>query len=121
MTDSPAVEIHTEVFNDVFLSHLDNMARTQICYGGSGSGKSVFMAQRCIYDVMKGGRNSLVPRQVGRTIRGSVFTEINRVINSWGVQELFTVNKTDMLITCSNGYQIIFAGLDDIEKLKTLN
>ena len=120
MTDSPAVEIHTEVFNDVFLSHLDNMARTQICYGGSGSGKSVFMAQRCIYDVMKGGRNYLVPRQVGRTIRGSVFTEINRVINSWGVQELFTVNKTDMLITCSNGYQIIFAGLDDIEKLKSL-
>lgn len=117
---SPQIEIHSEVFNPVFIRHLENMARTQIQFGGSGSGKSVFLAQRCVFDVMKGRRNYLVLRQVGRTIRGSVYTEINRVIGNWGVRALFTVNKTDMLITCSNGYQIIFAGLDDIEKLKSI-
>jgi len=69
---------------------------------------------------MQGGRNYLVCRQVGRTIRGSVFTEICRVINEWDVNSLFNINKSDMLITCSNGYQIIMAGLDDIEKLKSL-
>jgi phage terminase large subunit len=114
------VEIHADVFNATYLPYLDEMARAQIFYGGSGSGKSVFLAQRCVYDIMRGGRNYLVVRQVGRTIRGSVFTEVNKVIHEWGVSHLFNINKTDMLITCTNGYQIIFAGLDDIEKLKSL-
>lgn len=117
MTD---VTIHTEVFNDAYLPFLDCTARTQIFYGGAGSGKSVFLAQRCVYDLLCGGRNYLVCRAVGRTIRGSVFTEILRVISEWGVGALFAVNKSDMLITCQNGYQIIFAGLDDVEKVKSL-
>lgn len=114
------VEIHTEVFNEVYVPYLDCAVRTQIFYGGAGSGKSVFLAQRCIFDLLCGGRNYLVCRAVGRTLRGSVFTEIVRIIYGWDVSELFHVNKTDMLITCQNGYQIIFAGLDDIEKLKSL-
>lgn len=114
------VEIDLDVFNKEYIPHLNNMARTQIFFGGSGSGKSVFLAQRCIYDIMRGGRNYLVCRAVGRTIRGSVFTEIVKVISQWGLSDLFTVNKTDMLITCTNGQQIMFAGLDDIEKLKSL-
>jgi phage terminase large subunit len=114
------IEIYPEVFNAVYIPYLGDMARTQIFYGGSASGKSVFLAQRCVYDIMSGGRNYLITRQVGRTIRGSVFTEINRVISEWGVSHLFQVNKSDMTITCVNDYQIIFAGLDDVEKLKSL-
>lgn len=114
------VQIDPRVFNDVYLPHLDNMARTQIYYGGSSSGKSVFLAQRDVIDVMKGGRNFLVCRQVGRTLRGSVVQEINKVITQWGLHKLFSINKTDGTVTCSNGYQIIFAGLDDVEKLKSL-
>ncbi len=120
MTRTIEVEITPDVFNPAFLPHLNNLARTQIFYGGSGSGKSVFLAQRCVYDLMRGGRNYLITRQVGRTLRGSVFTEIVKVIAEWGVDGLFSVNKSDMLITCQNGYQIIFAGLDDAEKLKSL-
>jgi phage terminase large subunit len=114
------IDIHLEVFNPVYVPHLQNGARTQIFYGGAGSGKSVFLAQRCVMDILQGGRNYLITRAVARTIRGSVFNEICRVINGWGLDGLFTINKTDMLITCSNGYQIIFAGLDDSEKLKSI-
>jgi len=114
------VEIDRAIFNDVYVPYLSDMSRTQIFYGGSSSGKSVFIAQRCVMDVMRGNRNYLVARQVGRTLRGSVFTEITRVINEWGVNELFNINKSDMLITCHNGYQIIFVGLDDTEKLKSI-
>jgi phage terminase large subunit len=117
MTD---VIIEPDVFNAVYLPYLKETARTQIFYGGSASGKSVFLAQRTVYDVMCGGRNYLVCRMVGRTLRGSVFTEICKVIADWGVGGLFAINKSDMLITCTNGYQIIFAGLDDVEKLKSL-
>lgn len=114
------VNIDTRVFNPVYLPYLDNMARTQIFYGGSSSGKSVFIAQRCIYDLLRGGRNYLVTRQVARTARGSVYQQLTRIIDEWGVGELFTISKSDMLITCQNGYQIIFGGLDDVEKLKSI-
>ena len=115
------VQIDPAVFNDVYLPHLDNMARTQVFYGGSSSGKSVFVVgQRAVMDIMRGGRNYLICRQVGRTIRNSVFNEVLKVIRNWGVSELFTVNKSDMVITCSNGYQILFGGLDDVEKMKSI-
>jgi phage terminase large subunit len=114
------VDVHTEVFNPVYLPYLDCMQRTQIFYGGSASGKSVFLAQRAIFDLLRGGRNYLVARQIGRTIRGSVAMEMAKVISAWGVGGLFNVNKTDGTITCNNGYQIIFVGLDDVEKLKSI-
>lgn len=117
---NPEVEIHLDVFNDAFIPHLDNASRVQIFYGGSGSGKSVFLAQRAVVDLLKGGRNYLVCRAVARTLRGSVFSEIFKVIEGWGLLRFFTISKTDMLITCSNGYQIIFVGLDDVEKLKSI-
>ncbi len=70
--------------------------------------------------MLNGGRNFLVCRQVGRTLRGSVIQEVTKVIREWGLSELFHVNKTDGTITARNGYQIVFAGLDDVEKLKSL-
>ena len=113
--------VYPEVINAAYLPYLKNMARVQIFYGGASSGKSVFLAQRDVLDVMAGGRNILVCRQVGRTFRGSVVQEVNKVISRWGLQrEFFDINKTDGTITCKNGYQIIFAGLDDVEKLKSL-
>ena len=119
MTDI-CVDIHTEVFNKAYLPYLEDETPLQIIYGGSSSGKSVFVAERVVYDLMKGGRNYLICRQVGRTIRGSVSQEINKVIDRWGVTHLFSINKTDGTVTASNGYQAIFSGLDDVEKLKSI-
>lgn len=114
------VKIDPEIFNDIYIPHLENYARTQIFFGGSSSGKSVFLSQRVIIDVMKGGRNYLVCRAVARTISKSVFNEVVKVITDFGVKDLFTINKSDYVITCVNGYQILFAGLDDVEKLKSI-
>lgn len=106
--------------NDAYLPHLENYARTQIYFGGSSSGKSWFIAQRCVLDVLAGGRNYLVCRQVARTVRISVYPQIERVIREAGLLDYFTLNKSDATITCKNGYQIIFAGLDDTEKIKSI-
>lgn len=116
----PEVEIHAEVFNAVYLPYLDNETRTQIFFGGASSGKSVFLAQRDVVKVLKGGRNILVCRQVGNTLRGSVVQEIKTIISEWGLSALFEINKTDGTVTCTNGYQIVFVGLDDVEKIKSL-
>jgi phage terminase large subunit len=114
------IDIHTEVFNAAYIPHIGNQTPLQIYYGGSASGKSVFLAQRAVLDLMRSGRNYLVCRQVGRTIRGSVSQEIQKIIGAWGLQQLFSINKTDGTITCANGHQIIFSGLDDVEKLKSI-
>lgn len=108
------------MINDAYLPHLDNQSRLQIFYGGSSSGKSVFLAQRCVFDVLQGGRNYLVCRQVGRTVRKSVYNEIKKAYTDAGLASLFDANKSDGVITCANGYQILFAGLDDTEKIKSM-
>lgn len=115
------IEISKQIFNEIYYPHLTNYARTQIFYGGSSSGKSVFLAQRCVYDILQGERNYLVCRAVARTIRRSVFNEINRVIRNWNIAHLFNVNRSDGIITCQeNGRQILFSGLDDTEKVKSI-
>lgn len=110
----------TIAINDAYEPFLECMSRTQIFFGGSASGKSVFLAQRAILDLLDGKRNYLVCRQVGRTIRGSVSTELQKVIIQNDLSGYFSINKTDGTITCKNGKQIIFAGLDDVEKLKSI-
>jgi phage terminase large subunit len=113
--------MQTIAVNDVYLPYMECTSRTQIYFGGSSSGKSVFLAQRPIIDISKGGRNYLIVRQIGRTIRGSVSMELQKVINSSGAAGAFNVNKTDGTITnIKTGNQIIFSGLDDVEKLKSI-
>ena len=106
--------------NDVYTPHLKNNTRVQIFYGGSSSGKSVFLSQRSVIDILLNSRNYLICRKIARTIRNSVFKEITKVIDTWELNGRFNVNKSEMTITADNGYQILFAGLDDVEKLKSI-
>lgn len=114
------VNINPNVYNEVFYPYIDDQTRMQIFFGGSGSGKSVFLAQRCICDILKGDRNYLIIRNVSNTIRTSVYNELHKVIVSWELQNLFKMNKTEMVITCINGFQILCKGLDDVEKTKSI-
>lgn len=116
-----SVDIDATVFNECYLPYLDNPARYEVFYGGAGSGKSHFVAQKKIYQHMKDtGRKTLVVRKVAKTIKNSVFALLQDVISDWNVGQLFTVNKSDYEITCINGNKFIFAGLDDVEKLKSI-
>ena len=107
-------------FNPVYIPYVHNQKRLQIFYGGASSGKSYFIAQRVILDALA-GRNVLVLRNVARTIRGSCWNEVVKAIQRMNLNEHFAVSKTDLLITClPNGCQILFAGLDDVEKIKSI-
>lgn len=106
--------------NDSYMPFLTDNTRTQIFYGGSSSGKSFFLSQRVVIDVLK-GRNYLVVRNVANTVRHSVYNQIVKAIIELGVKHLFNVSKSEMTITCKlNNKQILFAGLDDVEKLKSV-
>ena len=62
--------------------------------------------------------NLLVIRQTGNTNRDSTFALFKQVISQWNVSSLFDI--TDLRIKCVNGNEIIFRGLDDAEKLKSV-
>lgn len=114
------VNIPSRAFNTAYLPYLNDNTPTQLFFGGASSGKSFFVAERVVYDLMNGGRNYLIARKVAKYLKKSIFNEINKVIVAWDVEELFTINKTDLTITCKNGYQALFVGLEDVNRLKSV-
>ncbi|HBF8537054.1 TPA: PBSX family phage terminase large subunit [Clostridioides difficile] len=116
------LEISPDIFNPIYLKHqLNNNNRYQIYFGGSSSGKSFSLAQRTVLDVFKGNRNYLIVRNVQSTLKRSCLNEITKAISNFKLNEYFQVNKTDMIITCKlNNKQILFCGLDDVEKVKSI-
>lgn len=120
-SDAIELEIYDDIYNPVYVPYLELATRTQIYYGGSSSGKSFFLAQRCVEDLLQGGRNYLIVRNVSNTLRTSTFNELKKAISDYGVSHLFKINKSEMVATCViNGYQAIFKGLDDEEKIKSV-
>lgn len=114
------ITVKPSAFNAVYYKHLINNRPLQIYYGGSSSGKSVYLAQRAVLDLMA-GRNYLVLRNVAKTIKGSCWNEVMKALASMKLLPFVKVNKSDYVITCiSNGAQITFAGLDDVEKIKSI-
>lgn len=96
-------------------------ARYRILYGGAGSGKSHFVAQETLLNMLSSSDYSyLVVRKTGRTIRNSVLRLLTEMISDSNLSTYFTINKTEMTITCSNGSSLITSGLDDVEKLKSV-
>lgn len=107
--------------NDFYIPYLNSETRTQIFYGGSSSGKSFFLSQRVVLDVLIHGRNYLIVRNVANTIKNSVYNQVVKTIIDMGVTQEFEIKKGEMTITCrKNNKQILFAGLDDVEKLKSV-
>ena len=112
--------ISNKMFNKVYIPYRANNTGMQIFFGGSASGKSYFLAQRAILDIVQGERNYLICRKTARTIKKSVMNELTKAITNFRMENLFEINKADSSITCINGYQILTAGLDDTEKIKSI-
>ena len=115
------INIDRKVFNEVYLPYLEDNTRIQIFFGGASAGKSAFIVgQRTVRDLLKGGRNYLIVRNVARTSRTSTFNQVKQIINAWNIKSFFKINESEMTITCANGYQTLFEGLDDVQKLKSV-
>ena len=110
----------TVYVNDSYIPYLEATQYTQIFFGGSSSGKSYFLAQRTVMDNMN-GYNYLICRNVGNTIKKSVFNEVWKAICNYQLAMFYDRNKTELTITNRrNNKQILFSGLDDEEKLKSI-
>ncbi len=96
--------------------------RYLVLMGGAGSGKSIFSGRKLLERlVSEENHRFLAVRKVARTIRESQFTQLCSQISEYYDPEDFKINRTDMLIKCERTNScIIFAGLDDVEKLKSI-
>ena len=106
--------------NPVYRPYLRDAHRYQLFFGGSSSGKSCFLAMRAVLDVLQ-GRNLLIVRKVQRTLHASCWNEVLKAARRLNVLSLFRINRSDMTLTVRRtGAQILFAGLDDVEKIKSI-
>ena len=92
--------------------------------GGRGSGKSSFCGLEIVDGIMKdptGQSNAIVFRRTANTMRESVFSQIAWAIDVLDVNDLWRGNVSPMSWTYKpTGAQIIFRGLDDSSKLKSI-
>lgn len=92
--------------------------------GGRGSCKSSFASLEIVNGVMKdptGHSNAIVFRLVAGTMRESVFSQIAWAIDTLGVGHLWRATVSPMRYEyIPTGAQIIFRGLDDASKLKSI-
>lgn len=107
--------------NESFLPLFFDEHRYLVLKGGGGSGKSIFagrkVLERCIGEP---GHRWLVCRKVGRTLRESCFAQLRQQIADYYPDSGAVIYRGDMRIIFPNGSEILFAGLDDVEKLKSI-
>lgn len=108
--------------NDKYIDLLEETIRHLVLYGGGGSGKSVFAAQKIVNRVLcERPHKFLVLRKVADTIKESVFAELKAAIAETGCAHEFETNKTDKTFTHKpTGNQILCKGLDEPEKIKSI-
>ncbi len=86
--------------------------------GGFGSGKSYIGSQAVIRHAMQNPKGrSLIARQTMVDLKATTMKTFFEVIDS---RLILKWNKSESLLTLINGHEIYFWGLDNIEKLKSL-
>ena len=120
-----------EAMNDVSYRLMYAPERNIIQQGGAGSGKSWGTAdwihQLMFNEVVYGKRgkverahNFLIVRKVATTLRLSTWKLMNDTIARRGTSKLWDIKEGSRLLTCANGARLNFLGLDDPEKLKSI-
>jgi phage terminase large subunit len=122
---SPTIDLRGfgKKINKHFIPLFKDKSRIQVLVGGASSSKSYSTGQKYIYRcIREKGHKILVVRKVAKTLRHSVFDLMVSIINDSNMRELFKYNSSELLITClANDNSIIFTGLDDVEKLKSIH
>lgn len=109
--------------NSCFSKYLSNNTRYLLLYGGAGSGKSHFAAQKFLWRMInEQNHRLLLIRKVARTIRNSQYSLIKSLIYDYNFEKDFRFRETDLTITNrNNNNTIISVGVDDREKLKSIH
>lgn len=89
--------------------------------GGYGSSKSYHVATKLLLKLLEEKRLALVVREVYDTIRDSCFSLFEEVALRLGIYDNLKFKTSPMQVIFPNGSKIIFKGLDNPHKLKSIN
>ena len=114
-----------DAINPVYYPYLKDKMRYFVNYGGAGSGKSVFIAQKYIIRILVGMKSNtthkfICLRKTMPAARKSIWALFEGIIDEWSLGSLVKVNKSELSIKFVNGSEILVGGLDDPEKLKSI-
>lgn len=140
--DSLAKRVHASVLakREAKRGHVDITSCIAACYlpihkevmdgthtifhlpGGRGSCKSSFVSLEIVEGVMRDpNANAIVFRKTAATLRDSVYTQIAWAIDTLGVSNLWRGSVSPMVYTyIPTGQQIVFRGIDDPLKIKSI-
>lgn len=115
------LELNRNYFNDWVYNHIDHYEdKLEVFYGGAGSGKSYGAVQKILLKAINDKRKVLVIRKIQRTIKNSIWALFLEQLQELGMYDLCRVNRSDNEIELPNGSIFLFSGLDDAEKIKSI-
>ena len=110
--------------NDSFARLIFDRHRYLVLKGGGGSGKSVFAARYVLERAStEPGQRVLVIRKVKEDIRESCFELLKNTAEQYYAESIAFIPRgksSQMYIRLRNGSEILFVGLDDAERLKSI-
>lgn len=120
--ESIPADLIASAFLDVYRDIKAGKHSEYVLYGGRGSTKSSFVSLVIIWLIINNPLvHGLVLRQVGNTLRDSVFAQLIWAINALGVEDKFKSTTTPLEIEyLPTGQKIYFRGADDPGKLKSI-
>lgn len=99
----------------------DYSHRWEFWYGGAASSKSYSISQKLIIRCCRERITVAVCRRYGSTLRNSCFSLFKDILAKWKLTPYVKIKETDMTIEFPNGSKIIHLGLDDEQKLLSIN
>ena len=88
--------------------------------GGRGSTKSSFVACEIIMGIMQDeSANAVCLRKVGLYLKDSVYEQLVWAIDKLGVQDLWELRASPMMLIYQTGQRILFRGADKPKKIKS--
>ena len=107
--------------NPAFLPYLrDYSHRFSVYWGGRGSGKSYFLADKLVIKALEDKRRILFLRKYGVDIKDSAWLLITDALSKFGILPYCKVNLSTQTIKMPNGSVLLFRGLDNPERAKGL-
>lgn len=114
--------IDTRIFNDAFLPYLTRIARYEVYFGGAGSGKSWFVADKFVVQLTQmPGRNLLCIRKQKSDALSSCRPQIAKSINKMKLDKVWSWHGDRFEFRNNiNGNVIKFEGMDNPEDVKSI-
>lgn len=119
----PMKDVIIPMYKDVLMDILQHKHVHYTFPGGRGSTKSSFISEAIPLIMLQNPNvHAVVFRKVGNTMKNSVWSQIVWGINQLGLAPLFKIPKSiaSPITLTQTGQQILFFGLDDPQKIKSV-